>query len=72
MLVVVKIGGTAKKEDEHKVCSLTRLRAAFWARIVGFGRATLGAGGGRAAVCGDAISGRKGVLEVGMTMGGES
>ena len=51
---------------------LTRARAAFCGRSVGFGRVALGAGGGRAAVCGDAASGLKGVLEVGMTMGGES
>jgi hypothetical protein len=51
---------------------LTRVRAAFCGRSVGFGRVTLGAGGGRAAVCGDAASGLKGALEVGMTMGGVS
>jgi hypothetical protein len=50
----------------------TKVRAAFCARSVGFERVTLGAGGGRAAVCGDAASGLKGVLEVGMMMGGES
>jgi hypothetical protein len=48
------------------------VRAAFCGRSVGFGRVTLGAGGGRAAVCGDAASGLKGVLEVGMMTGGES
>lgn len=49
------------------------MRAAFCGRSVGFGRVTLGAGGGRAAVCGDAASGLKGVLEeVGMMTGGES
>ena len=51
---------------------LTRVRAAFRGRSVGFGRVTLGAGGGRAAICGDAASGLKGVLEVGMMTGGES
>lgn len=51
---------------------LTRVRAAFCGRSVGFGRVALGAGGGRAAVCGDAASGLKGVLEAGMTMGGVS
>ena len=40
---------------------LTRAMAAFCARIVGFGRVVLGAGGGRAAVCGEAASGIKGV-----------
>jgi hypothetical protein len=48
------------------------VRAAFCARSVGFGRLNLGAGGGRAAVCGEAASGLKGALEVGMTMGGVS
>jgi hypothetical protein len=51
---------------------LTRVRAAFCARMVGLGRVTLGAGGGRAAVCGEAASGIKGALELGMAMGGES
>ncbi len=51
---------------------LTRVRAAFCARIVGFGRVILGAGGGRAAVCGEAASGLKGALELGITMGGAS
>jgi hypothetical protein len=46
------------------------VRAAFCGRSVGFGRVALGTGGGRAAVCGEAASGLKGVLEVGMTMGG--
>jgi len=46
--------------------------AAFCARIVGFGRVVLGAGGGRAAICGEAASGLKGVLELGMTIGGWS
>ena len=40
--------------------------------MVGFGRVILGAGGGRAAICGEAASGFKGAFEVGMTMGGES
>jgi len=44
--------------------------AAFCARIVGFGRVVMGARGGRAAVCGEAASGLKGVLELGMTIGG--
>ena len=48
------------------------MSAAFCGRSVGFGRVALGAGGGRAAICGEAASGLKGVLEVGMTMGGES
>jgi hypothetical protein len=52
------------------VCVLTRVTGACRARNVGFGRATLGAGGGRAAVCGDAASGLKGTLEVGTVMGG--
>lgn len=51
---------------------LTRAMAAFCARIVGFGRVVLGAGGGRAAVCGEAASGIKGVWELGMTIGGGS
>ena len=51
---------------------LTRVSAAFCGRSVGFRRVAFGAGGGRAAVCGEAASGLKGVLEVGMTMGGES
>jgi hypothetical protein len=40
--------------------------------MVGFGRVILGAGGGRAAVCGEAASGLNGVLELGTTTGGES
>jgi len=51
---------------------LTSMRAAFCARIVGFGRVALGAGGGRAAVWGEEASGFKGALEVGTTTGGES
>lgn len=54
------------------VALLTRVRAAFCGRSVGFGRVALGAGGGRAAICGDAASGLIGVLEAGMTMGGVS
>jgi hypothetical protein len=49
---------------------LTRVIAAFCARIVGFGRAILGAGGGRAAVWGDAASGLRDTFEVGMMMCG--
>ena len=51
---------------------LTKVRAAFRARSVGFGRVIFGAGGGRAAICGDAASGLKEALEVGMMMGGVS
>jgi len=40
--------------------------------MVGFGRVILGAGGGRAAVCGEPASGFKGALESGITIGGES
>lgn len=50
----------------------TIVSAAFLARRVGFGRSTRGAGGGRAAVCGEAASGLRGVLVLGMTTGGES
>ena len=46
--------------------------AAFLARRVGFGRSARGAGGGRAAVCGEAASGLRGVMVLGMTTGGES
>ena len=46
--------------------------AAFLARRVGFGRSARGTGGGRAAVCGEAASGLRGVLVLGMTTGGES
>ena len=37
--------------------------------MVGFGRVVLGARGGRAAVCGEAASGLKGVFELGTTIG---
>jgi len=45
------------------------LRAAFFALNVGFGRSGRGAGGGRAAVWGDAASALSGVLSVGTTTG---
>lgn len=57
---------------------LTRVIAAFFARIVGRARSTLGAGGGRAATCGEAASGERffavGGLDdgVGTTTGGVS
>lgn len=46
----------------------TIVSAAFVALIFGRGRSTFGAGGGRAAVCGDAAS----ALSAGTTTGGES
>ena len=45
--------------------------AAFFARIVGRGRSTLGAGGGGAATCGDAASAERSCAD-GMTAGGVS
>ena len=64
--VVVRTGGTIQSLLTHETeGGLLGANSRLWMGCLGSERR-------RAAVCGDVVSGSKGVLEVGTTMGGES